>query len=61
MSTASEEYKKSLREEAAKERDTQIVTNMLKEHFPIARIAKYTQLSPDKILQIAKANNIPMP
>ena len=61
MSTVIEEYKKSIKEEGAEERDIQIVTNMLKEHFPIAKIAKYTQLSPNKILQIAKANNIPVP
>ena len=61
MSTAIEEYKKSVREEGAEERDTQIVTNMLKDHCSIATIEKYTQLPQEQIIQIAKANNIPVP
>ena len=69
MSTAIEEYKKSVKREAIEEykqnvkdeRDTQIVTNMLKDHCPIATIEKYTQLQHEQILQIAKANNIPLP
>ena len=61
MSTAIEEYKKSVREEGVEENRNEIVTNMLKDHCPISTIEKYTQLPLNKILQIAKANNIPMP
>ena len=65
MSTAIEEYKKSVREEGrqegADERNNEIVTNMLKDHCAMTTIEKYTQLPQEQILQIAKANNIPLP
>ena len=73
MSTAIEEYKKSVREEGrlegreegrlegADERNNEIVTNMLKDHCTMATIEKYTQLQQEQILQIARANNIPLP
>ena len=73
MSTAIEEYKKSVkdegrqerrqerRQEGADERNNEIVTNMLKDHCAMTTIEKYTQLPQEQILQIAKANNIPLP
>ena len=61
MSTAIEEYKKSVREEGAEERDTQIVTNMLKKKCSLAMIEDFIQISKKQIIQIAKANNIPLP
>ena len=69
MSTAIEEYKKSVkdegrqegRQEGADERNNEIVTNMLKDHCAMTTIEKYTQLPQEQILQIAKANNIHMP
>ena len=61
MSTAIEEYKKSVREEGAEERDTQIVTNMLKKKYSLAMIEDITQISQEQIIQIARANNIPLP
>ena len=65
MSTAIEEYKKSVIEEYKQnvkdESRNEIVTNMLKDHCPISTIEKYTQLPQEQILQIAKANNIPLP
>ena len=73
MSTAIEEYKKSVREEGrqegreegrqegAQESRNEIVTNMLMDHCTIATIEKYTQLPQEQILQIAKANNISLP
>ena len=61
MSTAIEEYKKSVREEGAEERDTQIVTNMLKKKYSLAMIEDITQISQEQIIQIAKANNISLP
>ena len=54
MRKAFAEYKKSVKEENSRE----IAANMLKDHCPVATIEKYTQLSLDQILQIAKANNI---
>ena len=53
-------FKQSLKDEGAEERDTQIVANMLKDHCPISTIEKYSQLSQEQIIQIAKANNIPL-
>ena len=65
MGTAIEEYKKSVkdegRQEGADERNNEIVTNMLKDHCAMTTIEKYTQLPQEQILQIAKANNIPLP
>ena len=65
MSTAIEEYKKSVIEEYKQnvkdERDTQIVTNMLKKKYSLAMIEDITQISQEQIIQIAKANNIPLP
>ena len=69
MSTAIEEYKKSVkdegrqegRQEGADERNNEIVTNMLKDHCAMTTIEKYTQLPQEQILQIARANNIPLP
>ena len=65
MSTAIEEYKKSVkdegRQEGADERNNEIVTNMLMDHCAMATIEKYTQLQHEQIIQIAKANNIPLP
>ena len=57
MSTAIEEYKKSVKDE----RDTQIVTNMLHENMSISVIEKVTNMPHEQIIQIAKANNIPLP
>ena len=69
MSTAIEEYKKSVKQEAIEEykqnvkdeRDTQIVTNMLHENMSISVIEKVTNMPHEQIIQIAKANNIPLP
>ena len=73
MRKAFAEYKKSIKDEGHREgllkgvlegvekRNNEIVTNMLMEHLPIVTIEKYTRLSQDQILQIAKANNIPLP
>ena len=65
MSTAIEEYKKSVIEEYKQnvkdERDTQIVTNMLHENMSISVIEKVTNMPQEQIIQIAKANNIPLP
>ena len=69
MSTAIEEYKKSVknegrqegRQEGAEERDIQIVTNMLHENMSISVIEKVTNMPHDQIIQIAKMNNIPLP
>ena len=65
MSTAIEEYKKSAKDEGrlegAEERDIQIVTNMLKKKCPLAMIEDFIQISQKQIIQIAKANNIPLP
>ncbi|MBR5838038.1 MAG: hypothetical protein IKZ84_05775 [Victivallales bacterium] len=49
-------FKQSLKDEGRNE----IVTNMLKDHCPISTIEKYSQLSQEQIIQIAKANNIPL-
>ena len=57
MSTAIEEYKKSVKEESRNE----IVTNMLRKKYSLAMIEDITQISQKQILQIAKANNIPLP
>jgi hypothetical protein len=69
MSTAIEEYKKSVKNEGrlegrlegAEERDIQIVTNMLKKKCSLAMIEDFIQISQKQIIQIAKANNIPLP
>ncbi len=65
MRKAFAEYKKSIKDEGVLEgvekRNNEIVTNMLMEQIPIAKIEKWTRLSQDQILQIAKANNIPLP
>ena len=61
MSTAIEEYKKNVREEGAEESRNKIVTNMLKKKCSLAMIEDILQIPLDKILQIAKANNIPLP
>ena len=53
-------FKQSLKNEGAIERDTEIVTNMLKKKCPLALIEDLIQISQDKIIQIAKANNIPL-
>ena len=53
-------FKQSLKDEGAEERDTQIVTNMLKENMSMSIIEKATKLSEQQIIQIAKANNIPL-
>jgi predicted transposase YdaD len=69
MSTAIEEYKKSVKEEGreegrqegAEESRNEIATNMLMDHCAMETIEKYTQLPQEQIIQIAKANNIPLP
>ena len=77
MRKAFAEYKKSIKDEGYREgyqegllegllegvekSNNEIVTNMLMEQIPIAKIEKWTRLSLDQILQIAKANNIPLP
>ena len=73
MSTAIEEYKKSVkdegrlegrqegRQEGADERNNEIVTNMLKKKCSLAMIEDFIQISQKQIIQIAKANNIPLP
>ena len=61
MRKAFAEYKKSIKDEAAEERNNEIVTNMLMDHCPITTIEKYTRLPLEQILQIAKANNIQIP
>ena len=72
MRKAFAEYKKSIKDEGYREgyqegllegvekSNNEIVTNMLMEQIPIAKIEKWTRLSQDQILQIAKANNIPL-
>ncbi len=68
MSTAIEEYKKSVKQEAIEEykqnvKDesrNEIVTNMLHENMSISVIEKVTNMPQEQILQIAKANNIPL-
>ena len=57
MSTAIEEYKKSVKEESRNE----IVTNMLKKKCSLAMIEEFIQISQEQIIKIAKANNIPLP
>ena len=47
--------------EGVEKRNNEIVTNMLMEQIPIVKIEKWTRLSQDQILQIAKVNNIPLP
>ena len=49
-------FKQSLKNETKNE----IVTNMLKKKCPLAMIEDLIQISQDKIIQIAKANNIPL-
>jgi len=65
MRKAFAEYKKSIKDEGLLEgvekSNNEIVTNMLMEQIPIAKIEKWTRLSQDQILQIAKVNNIPLP
>jgi hypothetical protein len=61
MSTAIEEYKKSVKEEGVEENRNEIVTNMLHENMSISVIEKVTNMPHDQIIQIAKANNIPLP
>ena len=65
MSTAIEEYKKSVIEEYKQnvkdESRNEIVTNMLRKKYSLAMIEDITQISQKQILQIAKANNIPVP
>ena len=61
MSTAIEEYKKSVREEGVEENRNEIVTNMLRKKYSLSMIEDITQISQEQILQIAKANNIPLP
>ena len=54
MRKAFAEYKKGIRDENRRE----IAANMLREQIPISKIEKWTRLSQEQILQIAKANNI---
>ena len=65
MSTAIEEYKKSVIEEYKQnvkdESRNEIVTNMLRKKYSLAINEDITQISQEQILQIAKANNIPLP
>ncbi len=65
MCTAIEEYKKSVigeyKQNAKDERDIQIITNILKYQCAISTIEKYTQLQQEQIIQIARANYIPLP
>ena len=49
-------FKQSLKDETKNE----IVTNMLKENMSMSIIEKATKLSEQQIIQIAKANNIPL-
>ena len=49
-------FKQSLKDEGRNE----IVTNMLKENMSMSIIEKATKLSEQQIIQIAKANNIPL-
>ena len=49
-------FKQSLKDEGRNE----IVANMLKENMSMSIIEKATKLSEQQIIQIAKANNIPL-
>ena len=61
MRKAFAEYKRIVRAEAAEENSREIAANMLREQIPISKIEKWTRLSQEQILQIAKANNISLP
>ena len=42
-------------------KEKEIITNMLQEHFSITSIEKATKVPQNRIIEIAKANNIPLP
>ena len=53
-----EEY---FQQKAIEKRDNEIIANMLQEHYSITSIEKCTKVPQDRINEIAKANNIPLP
>ena len=60
MGKAIVEYEKKLQEKATEKRNNEIVTNMLHEKMAISVIEKVTNVPLAQIIQIAKANNIPL-
>ncbi len=48
-------------EEHIKQKHTEkIIANMLQDHCSIAKIEQWTKLPQDRIIEITKANNIPL-
>ena len=52
-----EEY---IKQKAIAEDRNKIITNMLHDHCPITTIEKYTNVPQDRIIEIAKVNNLPL-
>ncbi len=53
-------FEEHIKQKGAEENSKQIITNMLQEHFSITTIEKCTKVPQDRIIEIAKANNIPL-
>ena len=47
-------------EHIQQKRDAEIITNMLQDYCSITLIEKVTKVPQDRIIEIAKANNIPL-
>ena len=50
----------SLAEFIQQKREKEIIANLLQEHCPITTIEKATHVPYERIIEIAKANNIPL-
>ena len=53
-------FEEHIKQKCEKAKESEIITNMLQEHCPITSIEKLTKVPHNRILEIAKTNNIPL-
>ena len=53
-------FEEHIQQKATQKRDNEIITNMLQDYCSITLIEKVTKVPQDRIIEIAKANNIPL-
>ena len=53
-------FEEHIKQKCEKAKESEIITNMLQEHFSITSIEKATKIPQNRIIEIAKANNCPI-
>ncbi len=53
-------FEEHIKQKCEKAKESEIITNMLQKHVSIETIENYTNVPQNRIIEIAKANNIPL-